>query len=76
MGSEGSLEEEQHRMERVRYKPAMWSFPATRVAQMLSPRLCSKQMEPHSVTKIDCSDVVLIKRQPGRSRLHVKGPAT
>lgn len=52
---------------RVRQRPATWSFPATRVDQVRNPSLCSNQTEPHSVTRIDCSDVVLIKRQPGRA---------
>lgn len=56
-------------MNRVRYKPAMWSFPETLVDQMLNPNLCSKQTEPPLVTKIGCSNVVLIKKQPGGSRL-------
>lgn len=56
-------------MERVRYKPAMWSFPETLVDQMLNPNLCSKQTEPPLVTKIGCSNAVLMKKQPGRSRL-------
>lgn len=76
MGSESSLEEAQHKMESVGSQPATWSFPATRVAQMLNPSLCAKQTEPHSVTEIDYSDVLLIKRQLGRSRLHVKGQAS
>ena len=47
--------------------PCNWGW------SVLNPILCSNQMEPHTLTKKDCSDVVLIKRQLGRSHLHAQG---
>lgn len=72
----GCPEQEQHKMERVRHTLGSWRFPDTWVGQMLNPSLCSKQMEPHSVIKIDCSDEVLIERLLGQSRFRAEGPAT
>lgn len=68
MGPEGTLRRNNTNGESG-MKPPTWGFPAWPVDHLWNPSVSAKQMEPHSVTKIDCWDVVLTERQPGRSAL-------